>query len=61
MNMKGDRLSESKEAPVLKALDAVIKHLFKGFEWRKPQLCDFGGVHAMWIVISFLAAAPVTP
>jgi hypothetical protein len=43
----------------LKAFDAVIKHLFKGFKLRKSQLSDFGGVHAMVIIISFLAATPV--
>jgi hypothetical protein len=43
----------------LKAFDAVIKHLFKGFKLRKSQLSDFGGVHAMVIIIPFLAATPV--
>lgn len=48
----------SEKTLFLEAFDAVIKHLIKFFESRKSQLSNLSRVHAMWIIVSFLATTP---
>lgn len=47
-----------KKSPFLETCNAVIKHLVQCFHRREPQPNNLATIHAMWIIISFLIAAP---